>query len=584
MGSVLQLRAGLDPYLAGNRLRLAGFAVASLLRGLSEAVLLFVIVRAATAITADDDQIEMSLGPLPRVEATTVQLFLGALALLGVLVVSTVISSYLAARISEVALINARRRTFDAFVAASWDVRSRDRTGHLQELLTTHAKKVGTGASVVADGLGAALGLAAFLGSALLISPVAALTILVGVLLLYVLLRPLTRLTRTKSRAHATSNADYALALTEAATLARELRAFDVDDVVASDVNRRAVDSGRLSFSTRFLGKVTPALHQSAGLLLVIVGMAGVNALDVGDVSSLGAVILLLVRALSKSQGVQSAIQQANEVAPYVDQLTEQTESYRATRPNYGPERLGRVESIRFDHVSFGYDPDRLVLRDLSFVVTAPEMIGIIGPSGSGKSTLVHLLLRLHAPRLGRYHVNGRLSSNYTSRSWAAQMAFVPQDNRLLHGSVADNVRFHRRWVTDDHVERACRMAHVHDEVLAMPHGYQTVLGSGGHGVSGGQRQRLGLARALAGDPSVVVLDEPTSALDMRSEALIQDTFEALHGKLTLFIIAHRMTTIRCCDRIMVLRDGCLDAFEPPADLARSNEFYGEVTRLSRID
>ena len=224
------------------------------------------------------------------------------------------------------------------------------------------------------------------------------------------------------------------------------------------------------------------------------------------------------------------------------------------------------------------------MLRDLSFIVQGPEMIGIIGPSGSGKSTLVQLLLRLHAPQLGSYMVNGRLSASYTSRSWAAQMAFVPQDNALLHGSVADNVRFYRSWITDAHIERACRQAHVHDEVLAMPHGYQTVLGSGGYGISGGQRQRLGLARALAGDPSVVVLDEPTSALDMQSEALIQATFDDLHGNLTLFIIAHRMTTIRCCDRIMVLRDGCLDAFEEPADLARSNGFYGEATRLSRID
>ena len=239
-------------------------------------------------------------------EAATGQLFVGALVLLGVLVVLTVAGSYLAARISEVVLINARRRTFDAFVAASWDVRSRDRTGYLQELLTTHAKKVGTGASVLADGVASALGFVAFLGSALLISPLAALTILVGVLVLSALLRPVTRLTRTKSRAHAASNADYALALTDAAALARELRAFDADDVVASEVNRRAVDTARLSFSTRFLGKLTPALHQNAGLLLVILGMAGVYALDVGDVSSLGAVILLLIRALSKSEGVRA--------------------------------------------------------------------------------------------------------------------------------------------------------------------------------------------------------------------------------------------------------------------------------------
>jgi ATP-binding cassette, subfamily B, bacterial len=469
LSSLLQLWSRLGPYLAGNRLRMALFAVVSLLRSVLEALLLFAVVRAATGIAAGEDRIQMSFGPVPQLTVTIGEMLAWSLGLLGIMVVLTVASSYLAARLSEVALIGARRRTFDAFVAASWDVRSRDRNGYLQELLTTHAKKVGTGAAVLADGVAAGLGFVAFLCSALFINPVAAVTILVGVLVLYVSLRPVTRLTRTKSRAHVASNAAYAMALTEAAALARELRVFDADDVVASQVNHRAVDTGRLSFSTRFLGKLAPSLYQDAALLLVILGMAGAYAFTVGDLSSLGAVILLLVRALNKSQGIQSAIQQSSEVAPYLERLTDQTSIYTASQPTFGSKQLGPVESIEFDHVSFGYDSERTVLHDLSFVVRQGETIGIVGPSGSGKSTLVQLLLRLRSPDVGSHTVNGLSAGDYTSRSWAAQVGFVPQDNALLHASVADNVRFYRPWITDELVERACRLAHVHEEVLALP-------------------------------------------------------------------------------------------------------------------
>jgi ABC-type multidrug transport system fused ATPase/permease subunit len=209
-------------------------------------------------------------------------------------------------------------------------------------------------------------------------------------------------------------------------------------------------------------------------------------------------------------------------------------------------------------------------------------MIGIVGPSGSGKSTLIQVLLRLRSPDSGRYTVNGLPTSDLDLTSWYHQVALVPQDNFLFQGTVLENIRFYRRDLSEDDVVRAARMAHLHEDVLAFPDGYDTVVGPGMMDLSGGQKQRLGLARALAGRPSVLVLDEPTSALDMRSEALVQQTLHELKGSLTCFIVAHRLTTLSACDVVMVIEDGLISAMGPSGAVELSSEFFSEAVQLSR--
>ncbi len=164
--------------------------------------------------------------------------------------------------------------------------------------------------------------------------------------------------------------------------------------------------------------------------------------------------------------------------------------------------------------------------------------------------------------------------------AWYDQFVFVPQDNRLLLASVADNIRFYRPGVDRDRVVQAAELAHLRDEIEQLPEGFDTVIGPGGHDLSGGQKQRLGLARALVGEPTVLVLDEPTSALDMRSEQLVQQTLQDLRGKVSLFIVAHRLSTLSICDHVLVLRDGWVEGFGAPADLRRTDGFYREALQI----
>ena len=203
------------------------------------------------------------------------------------------------------------------------------------------------------------------------------------------------------------------------------------------------------------------------------------------------------------------------------------------------------------------------MLRDVSFTTEAREIIGIVGPSGAGKSTLVQLILRLRDPSGGRITADGRDIREFSLEDWYRHIAFVPQEARLFAGTIGENIRFFREHVDDAMVERAAQRAHLHDEILAMSHGYDTSVGERGGELSGGQRQRLCIARALVDEPDIIVLDEPTSALDPRSEALMRETMAALRRHTTVFVIAHRMSTLTICDRIMVIHGGGLAGLRP---------------------
>jgi ATP-binding cassette, subfamily B, bacterial len=220
------------------------------------------------------------------------------------------------------------------------------------------------------------------------------------------------------------------------------------------------------------------------------------------------------------------------------------------------------------------------VLSEISFAVSGGEAIGIVGPSGAGKSTLVQILLRLRTQDRGRYLVNGVPAEQFARSEWNRRVAYVSQEPRLVHATVAENIRYFRD-LPREAIERAGRLARIHDDVVSWPQGYDTVVGPRADAVSGGQQQRICLARALAARPEVLVLDEPTSALDPTSERLIQESLSALKHELTLFIVAHRLSTLDICDRVMVIVDGRLAAFDTTAFLQAHSPYYRTASGLA---
>jgi ABC-type multidrug transport system fused ATPase/permease subunit len=218
------------------------------------------------------------------------------------------------------------------------------------------------------------------------------------------------------------------------------------------------------------------------------------------------------------------------------------------------PESL-RCE-IAFDHVSFGYDSDAPVLRDVSFRVEPGQFVGIVGPTGSGKSTIISLIPRFYDPTAGRVTMDGVDIRDYQLQGLRQQFGFVLQDTVLFRGTVRDNIAYGRPNATDDEIVEAAQLANAHEFIEHMPYGYQTIVGERGLTLSGGQRQRLGIARALLRNSPVLILDEPTAALDVEAEERVIEALERLMKGRTVVMIAHRLATLRDADKVIVVKDG----------------------------
>lgn len=235
---------------------------------------------------------------------------------------------------------------------------------------------------------------------------------------------------------------------------------------------------------------------------------------------------------------------------------------------------------IRFEGVTFGYDPERPVLRDISLDIGAGESVALVGPSGSGKTTLVGLIPRLWDVRTGTIRVDDIDIRDVTVASLRERIGLVAQEATLFGGTVAENIRYGRLDATDEELADAARAANAHEFITALPDGYDTIVGDRGMRLSGGQRQRVAIARAILKDPPILLLDEATSSLDNESERLVQEALDRLKVGRTTLIVAHRLSTIREADRIAVLDDGWLVELGTQDELLARDGLYARLHRL----
>jgi ATP-binding cassette subfamily B protein len=246
--------------------------------------------------------------------------------------------------------------------------------------------------------------------------------------------------------------------------------------------------------------------------------------------------------------------------------------------------RLGDLRGqVEFEHVTFAYDGVRQVIKGLSFRVAPGELIGLVGASGGGKTTLINLLTRFYDVTGGRILVDGVDLRQLESGSYREQIGIVLQEPYLFHGSVLDNIRYGAPDATFEEVLQAARVANAHEFVSRLPHGYDTVIGERGHTLSGGERQRVSIARAVLKNPRILILDEATSSVDTETERKIQEAMDRLVAGRTVFAIAHRLSTLRKADRLLVIQDGNLAEEGTHAELlANPNGIYTKLHRLQQ--
>lgn len=246
------------------------------------------------------------------------------------------------------------------------------------------------------------------------------------------------------------------------------------------------------------------------------------------------------------------------------------------------PEAIDVTEgAIHFDNVSFGYsNQGPLVFEGLNIDIRAGEKVGIVGPSGAGKSTLVQLLLRFYDVAKGRIAIDNHDIRNMTQAALRQHISLIPQDISLFHRSIMENIRYGRLDATDEDVIEAAKKAFCHEFIEALPNGYQTIVGERGTRLSGGQRQRVGIARAILRAAPILVLDEASSALDSASEAMIQKALEEVMQGKTVLTVAHRLSTLRHMDRILVFNGGKVIEDGSHTELLAQDGMYARLWRM----
>lgn len=577
VSSELGVRPSVRFVVRGHRRTLALLASTAFLGGVAEALFLITVTRAAFAITDGADRVGVVAGWYLSVNATL-------LVALTFVVARIALASYAAwqsARLSSAVTARIRHRLAGAFLSASWELQQSQRAGSLQELLTGYTGQASAMIGALNQGVVAGANLVALVGIAVAVDPLGALVLVVSVAVLGTVLRPLRSAVKRRARASTVASMDFATSVSEISDLGLELHVFHVQEPAGRRVGERIETSRRRSRSLGFAAGLTTPAYTGLAYVALLAALAIVALSASTSLASLGAAMLVMLRSLSYGQALQGAYVSASSSVPAIEEIQRRLSLFEDGRRVDAGKPVGAVGPIVAEHVWFAYRPGQDVLRDVTFVIEPREIVGIVGPSGSGKSTLVQLLLALRDPDRGRILANGRELGELSKAELARKITFVPQAAHLVAGTIADNIRFLRHGVSQEDVERAARLSHLHDEIAAFPEGYDREVGEHGGHLSGGQQQRLCIARALVESPDVLIMDEPTSALDVRSEHLIRTTLLGLKERMTVIVIAHRLSTLDICDRIMVIQDGELKGFDTPEALEQSSDFYREALVLS---
>jgi ATP-binding cassette, subfamily B, multidrug efflux pump len=335
------------------------------------------------------------------------------------------------------------------------------------------------------------------------------------------------------------------------------------------------------AWKSQFLsGMMFPIMMMIGNLGYVVVSILGgwlavTNAITVGDIQAFIQYVRLFTQPIGQIANISNVLQQTAAAAERVFEfLAEDEEIIETADPIRVPDLAGKVE---FEHVHFGYNPDKIIIKDFSAVANPGQKIAIVGPTGAGKTTMVKLLMRFYDVTSGAILVDGHNIQDFSRADLRNSFGMVLQDAWLYNDTIMENIRYGRLDATDEEVIAAAKAARVDHFVRTLPDGYNTVLNEETTNVSQGQKQLLTIARAILADPKMLILDEATSSVDTRTEVLIQEAMDDLMKDRTSFVIAHRLSTIRNADLILVMDEGDIVEQDTHEELLARSGFYAEL-------
>ncbi|OHA20392.1 MAG: hypothetical protein A2849_01280 [Candidatus Taylorbacteria bacterium RIFCSPHIGHO2_01_FULL_51_15] len=443
--------------------------------------------------------------------------------------------------------------TFDA----TWPFLSSQKVGHLDQMLSTEVANSSAILLYISNATLVVINLFIYSMLVFNISPtIAVLTVLSGATIFLIFL-PFLQKTRVLSEKMVRENKELAHFASEHLIGAKTIKSMHLEGPTFVRGQALIERMRHLYLKLSFLKNSTAALLQLAGVFFVVGLFVFLYKTSAFEFASFAVVVYALNKVFTNIQFAQSSAHAISMQIPYLSSLL----SYEKEARGYeeiegGDEAFSFTKELSFRDVEFEYRKDDPALRKISFSIKKGEVIGLVGPSGAGKTTIVDLLLRLIEPTAGAILLDGRNIRSVSLKEWRKSIGYVSQEVFLLNDTIENNIRFYGDSVTNEDVHEAARMANIYDFIMSLPEKWQTVVGERGVLLSGGQRQRIMLARVLARKSEILLLDEATSALDTESEMLIQKAIMGLKGKVTVLAIAHRLSTVRVSDKLMVLQDG----------------------------
>ncbi len=526
-------------------------------------------------------------------ETTTESLDRLALILLGVFLAQAAfnyIRSYAVAIVGEGVVADLRRTVYERIVRLPVPFFDKRRTGEITSRLTSDASVIqGTVSSAVAQTLAQGITLVGGVALMLVLSPRLSLTVLtflpIAILAAAFFGRRLNRISTVFQDEIASANA-FA---DESIASIRVVKWFsaepDATNHYAAGIARSyEVALRRARLRALFVPGVTFVGFGTLALVLWVGGrqvLAG--SMSAGELVSFLLYTLTVAGAIGTFTGIYSQLQEALGASRRIFELLAMpVEVHQAAHPELPSHQDG---SVRLESVSFSYEGrDSQVLTKIDLKLEPGEVIALVGPSGAGKSTITQLIPRFYDPTGGRVLVNDVDVRNQSLADLRAQMAAVPQEVQLFSGTIAENLRISKPEAIDQELVKAATAANAHEFITDFPDGYETVVGERGIQLSGGQRQRVAIARALLADPRILILDEATSSLDAESEGLVQQALERLMIGRSTLVIAHRLSTVRAADRLVVISNGRIVEEGAHEDLVAAGGVYARLLERQLSD
>jgi ATP-binding cassette subfamily B protein len=402
--------------------------------------------------------------------------------------------------------------------------------------------------------------------------------------ILFAIVFSYTRRIKKASRAVRKKEGEITSVVEEVLSSIRVVKAFAREDYEVKRLDEQSLEGVEVALRARGLkAKLTPIVDLIVAVGTCLVLWFGARLVLNGKLSAgeMVVFILYLAKMYKPMQELSKMTDTYSKAAVGYERIREIVETENEVKDSRGAIRAPRFKGeIEFDHVSFSYNPDTPILKDVSFTIKAGQVAALVGPTGAGKTSVISLISRFYDPTSGVVKIDGTDIKRFRQKTLRQQISFVLQETMLFHAPVWQNIAYGKPDASRDEIIKAAELANASEFIEKLSEGYDTVLGERGMTLSGGQRQRIAIARAVIRDTPIIILDEPTSGLDSASEKLVFEALDRLMQNKTVIVIAHRLSTIQRADLIFVIDDGAIAESGNHEELMQRNGLYAELHNL----